>query len=150
MSKSIKSFGYLDLFHTFVVDKLIFCMKVIENTTAYKCEFCGKTSLRRHNMASHENACSKNPKNRAMCFDCANFDLNYDEKQMVTVSRWYSTWLGDMEDLKSMYPHKCKCDGLMLFNRFHMNKGWVEALEEEADWKPMPNKVEECPNFKPF
>lgn len=150
MSKSIKSFGYLDLFHTFVVDKLIFCMKIIENTTAYKCEFCGKTSLRRHNMVSHENACSKNPKNWAMCHDCANFDANYDEAEMVEVSRWYSTWIGDKEETKCMYPHKCKCDGMMLFNRFHMNKNWVETLEEEDGWRVMPNKLDGCPNFKPF
>ena len=133
-----------------MVDKLIFYMKVIENTTAYKCEFCGKTSLRRHNMVSHEKACKKNPKNRAMCYNCANFDTNYYEAERVEVSRWYSTWSGDKEETKWMYPHKCKCDGMMLFNRFHMNKNWVETLEEEAGWRVMPNKLDGCPNFKPF
>ena len=125
-------------------------MKVIENTTAYKCEFCGRTSLRMHNMASHERACKKNPKNLAMCFDCANFDANYDAEEMVEVSRWYSTWIGDKKENRLVYPHKCKCDDRMLFNRFHMNKDWVAVLEEEEGWKPMPNMLEGCPNRKPL
>jgi hypothetical protein len=31
-----------------------------------------------------------------------------------------------------------------------MNKDWVETLEDEEGWRRMPNKVEGCPNFKPY
>lgn len=145
MSKSIKSFGYSELFHTFVVDKLIFCMKVIENTTAYKCEFCGRTSLRRHNMESHERSCRKNPKNRAMCYNCANFYLS--ESIAKSISRWTDTFCGQIEDHKRFFLNKCKHDDCLLFNRFHLHDTWCETLEDEG-WIPMPSELEGCPNFK--
>lgn len=144
LSKSIKSFGYLDLFHTFVVDKLIFCMKVIENTTAYKCEFCGKTSLRRHNMASHENACSKNPKNRPMCYNCAH-NVFTGEQEEIT-GYWYH-YDGEHEDVKLFNCQKCQFADSKMFNPRHLNEFWRTSLEDEG-WMPMPSEFEGCLNFK--
>lgn len=144
LSKGIKSFGYLDLFHTFVVDKLIFCMKVIENTTAYKCEFCGKTSLRRHNMESHERACRKNPKNRPMCYNCAHKVFKGEQEEIT--GYWYH-YDGEHEDTKLFNCDKCKCTGNKMFNPYHLNEFWKENLEDEG-WIPMPSEFEGCPNFK--
>lgn len=144
LSKSIKSFGYSDLFHTFVVDKLIFCMKIIENTTAYKCEFCGKTSLRRHNMESHERSCRKNPKNRAMCYNCVHqvFDGAQEE-----ITGYYYLFDGEHEDTKLFNCTKCQCTGNKMFHPYHLNEFWKENLENEG-WIPMPSEFEGCPNFK--
>lgn len=122
-------------------------MKIIENTIAYKCEFCGRTSLNRGNMVSHERACKRNPRNHATCLNCANFDCNYNDDERVKVTGWFDTGYGMAKEERLWYPHKCKCDGKMLFNRFHMNKDWVETLEEEG-WRPMPNMLDGCPNRK--
>lgn len=143
MSKSIKSFGYLDLFHTFVVDKLIFCMKVIENTTAYKCEFCGKTSLNRGCMTQHERACKKNPKNRFLCYNCAH--LKSGEQEDITGYDDY--FYGAYETVKTFNCYKCQCSGNKIFTPYHLNEFWRTTLEEEG-WTPMPSEFEGCDNFK--
>ena len=37
---------------------------------AYKCDYCSKVSISKYGMQRHEDACSKNPKNRTYCFGC--------------------------------------------------------------------------------
>ena len=129
-----------------MVDKLIFCMKVIENTTAYKCEFCGRTSLRRHNMESHEKACRKNPKNRAMCCNCAHQFCDGEQEKIT--GYWYH-YDGEHEDTKLFNCIRCKCTGDKMFIPYHLNEFWRTNLEDEG-WIPMPSELEGCPNFKAF
>lgn len=119
-------------------------MKVIENTTAYKCEFCGRTSLRRHNMVSHENACKKNPKNRAMCNNCVHHIFNGEQED---ITGYYDYFYGAYETVKTFDCHKCQCSGSKMFNPYHLNEFWRENLEDEG-WIPMPSEFEGCDSFK--
>lgn len=118
-------------------------MKVIENTTAYKCEFCGRTSLNRGCMTQHERACNKNPKNRAMCYNCAH--LKYDGQEEIT--GYYDHYYGAQETTKTFTCFKCECTGNKMFSPYHLNEFWRTTLEDEI-WMPMPSEFEGCASFQ--
>jgi len=44
-------------------------MKIVENVTIYKCDFCKKELKRQHAMAKHELQCNCNPINQRPCLD---------------------------------------------------------------------------------
>lgn len=48
-------------------------MKIIENVTIYKCDFCKKELKRKHAMISHEKKCMNNPDNFRPCLHNCNF-----------------------------------------------------------------------------
>ena len=133
-------------FVSYLCGELIYLiMKIIENTTAYKCEFCGKTSLNRGCMTQHERACKKNPKNRSLCYNCAH--LKSGEQEDIT--GYYDYFYGAYETVKTFDCHKCQCSGNKMFTPYHLNEFWRTTLEEEG-WTPMPSELEGCPNFKAF
>lgn len=45
-------------------------MKVIENVTIFKCDFCSKELKRKNAMQKHEKQCYNNPDNFRACFNC--------------------------------------------------------------------------------
>jgi hypothetical protein len=49
-------------------------MKVIENVTIYKCDFCNKQLMRKFAMVRHEERCSANPKNDRPCLGCRHLE----------------------------------------------------------------------------
>lgn len=48
-------------------------MKVVENVTIYKCDFCKKEMKRKHAMEKHESECNCNPINLRPCLDFCQF-----------------------------------------------------------------------------
>lgn len=57
-------------------------MRVVENVTIYKCDFCKKELKRKHAMQNHENRCNNNPINNRPCLNgCKHLekrDINWD------------------------------------------------------------------------
>ena len=57
-------------------------MKIIENITLYKCDFCGKELKRKYAMINHELKCNNNPINNRPCLSgCKHLDtrdINWD------------------------------------------------------------------------
>jgi hypothetical protein len=49
-------------------------MKIIDNVTIYKCDFCKKELKRKHAMANHEQWCNSNPKNFKACTGCVHLE----------------------------------------------------------------------------
>ncbi len=52
-------------------------MKVIKNTTIYKCKHCSKIYVRKFYAKKHHLRCKENPENKGACHWCAN--LEYKE-----------------------------------------------------------------------
>lgn len=121
-------------------------MKVLKNATVYKCEYCGKVSLRKNNILQHEECCRKNPKHFAICYHCAHFE---DGSMEIPINyEWMDGGYHTSTDYsKMMTPHRCQCENSLLFNRFHMRDHLSISLEGDG-WKPMPTKLEGCCNFK--
>jgi hypothetical protein len=60
-------------------------MKIIENITLYRCDFCRKELKRKHAMVSHELRCYANPVNYRPCLICEhldNKDIEFDTGTM--------------------------------------------------------------------
>lgn len=91
-------------------------MKILENITLYKCDFCPKRLIRKHAMEYHEHNCSSNPKNQSACSGCA---FIVEERKDI----YYSDPYGEgsfisktfkCEKLnKKMYPFKAVKMGLV-------------------------------------
>lgn len=125
-------------------------MKVLNNQKVYQCEYCGKVSLRKQNIIRHEEACRKNPKHMAICYYCKYYDDGLTEDRIEYEWVEDKCCLGFWKEINhstTMVAHKCKCDNVMLFNRFHMRDHLSISLEDDG-WKPMPTKLEGCCNFK--
>lgn len=81
-------------------------MKVIENVTIYKCDFCKKELKRKHAMEAHEKSCWNNPENSHKCFEGCKYltrkpielGIGYDD--IVTgeeVTRMYSGFFCELK-----------------------------------------------------
>lgn len=113
-------------------------MKVLENITLYKCEFCKKKLQVKHAMVRHEEFCSKNPKNIKACSMCV-----FLKETTVEYTKFYFNGYSESEQDVKAKGFKCeklnkllyptKVEKLDLPNRFP---------ETFADQEPMPNKCE--------
>ena len=60
----------------------------MKEVKAYRCEFCGKLFLRKHNCEEHEkNDCHKIPKNRALCYECKHYQIASENEVEDTKSQ---------------------------------------------------------------
>jgi len=98
-------------------------MKIIENITIYKCDFCRKKLERNHAMEKHENTCVLNPKNKKECnkgcihlsmvdikipFNRGYDDINGEERQEFEKKSVFKCSKFD----KLMYPYKIESKNL--------------------------------------
>ena len=91
-------------------------MKVQENVTVYKCDFCKKKLLRKHAMIKHEEHCGHNPKNHSACQGCIflkqkseTFEgYGHDYGNEYYVKTFFCEKLN-----KGVYPHKVVKKGLL-------------------------------------
>lgn len=114
-------------------------MKIIENTTIYRCDYCNKASVSKGAMVRHEKACSKNPNNRAMCDNCAWMKFT-EETEHFTI-------YGSMDyPIKREYDLNIRTCPFMgkLYYRLH---GDLEVMVQDDNWKKMPSEAQGCPHF---
>lgn len=114
-------------------------MKVKENVTLYKCDYCNKSMQRKHAMELHELWCSKNPENSNVCSMCS-----YLEKKEETIDIYNPCGYPDTT-MKLNYffcnklkirLHPLKCE------RLGMTTGYAEQFEDSTLFK------KECEHLK--
>ena len=114
-------------------------MKVIENVTIYRCEYCNKASVSKGAMTLHERCCPKNPNNKAMCDNCAWLKYTDETKHYVVY--------GSMD-----YPVKREYDLAIrtcpfMGKLYYKLKGDLEVMVQDDDWKKMPSEFQGCSHF---
>jgi len=98
-------------------------MKILENVTLYKCDFCPKELKRKHALLAHENQCNKNPINHRPCLNgCMHLitkDIEFD------AGRNYN---GDeiTRDAKAFY---CNLKNTFILHPKLQYKKWWQTLE---------------------
>ena len=111
-------------------------MKIKENITVYKCDFCDKKLFRKYAMLKHEDLCNSNPKNFKACMDC-----KYLEKIQID-AHWVVGNPEYVENSKQVDVFRCnKLDKLMFpfsIERRKLHERFSTYDEQEA----MPNNCE--------
>lgn len=107
-------------------------MKILENTTAYKCEYCGKVSLSKGGLAIHEKRCRRNPVNQSICTTC-----KWCKKVMYDINFQPMTDFICMKDGSKMYSPKI----------MYRNKVARPKIIERCD-RPMANALTGCENYE--
>ncbi len=111
-------------------------MKITENVTVFKCDFCTKKLYRRHAMVKHEDQCLNNPKNHKACFDCIFLDKVKTDVYWMVGSPEY------VENSKQASVFKCtKLDKLMFPYSIERRK-LHEKYDTYSDQEPMPSICE--------
>lgn len=83
-------------------------MKVTENVTVYKCDFCKKKLFRKHAMVLHEKWCTYNHANHMKCMGCKNLEVGKFEWSNEHGAHTTS-------DLLTSSNFKCKVTGKEMF-----------------------------------
>lgn len=122
-------------------------MKVIENITLYKCDFCKKELKRKHAMENHEKACVGNPENKRPCLNGCKFlvqkEIEYDSGVSEycsgeSVYRKGNTFYCEFHQRFMLHPkleHK--------ENGKWLKHAYFEDEEIEQEWMP-----KECKEYK--
>ncbi len=110
-------------------------MKVLENTTLYKCNFCSKYLIRKHAMEAHEFGCYMNPKNQAACSGCV-----FLKEGNTEVFYEYNDSEGYREIGKTVKTFSCKKLDKKLYPFKVVKKGLLEKYPESFEGQEqMPN-----------
>lgn len=113
-------------------------MTTTENVTVYGCGFCKKKLFRKHAMVKHEEFCTRNPKNFAMCSGC-----KFLREEMVEISTG-SDYNGEENFIKSKGFHCSKLDK-DLYPMKVVRSGFLQRHPEHFEGQElMPNK---CDSF---
>ncbi len=105
-------------------------MKVIKNTTIYKCKYCSKIYVRNFYAEKHHFRCKKNPDNSSPCYLCNH--LTQKEFEILNSSPYGENY----QTHKSFY---CEKKSVFLKPRW---ASFIENLyyEDEPEIKKMPRK----------
>lgn len=114
-------------------------MRVVENVTLYKCDFCKKELKRKHAMESHELRCSRNPLNDRPCLNCPHLD-----RKEIEFDTGISTYHGSEPIYRKANAFYCKAKDILLLHpktqylegRNSLN--WVLVDGEEVQQFDMP------------
>lgn len=112
-------------------------MKIKENVTVYKCEYCKKKLFRKHSMVRHEEFCSYNPKNTCACSGCEHIE--------ETTNTYYTNYCDNLgyQIEKTTIAFHCKKLDKMLYPlkvaRLKLDEKYPETFEGQ---ELMPNKCE--------
>lgn len=119
----------------------------MKEVKAYRCEYCGKMFIRKNSCEKHEkNDCSRNPINRALCYDCKYYHAGYriDEEKDVELVRD-----DGIKFTKRMQQNRCKINNDLMFNPLHMPDYICDALID-AGWQYMPTVENGCGNYEHY
>ena len=122
-------------------------MKVVENVTIYKCDFCKKELKRKYAMIKHEELCNHNPKNSKKCHFCEHLETIEKEVYFETHSGY-----GEVDYIdKIVKVFKCsKLDKLMFpfsIEKRGLHEKYPSTFEDQ---EPMPNKCNDFKNIDNF
>lgn len=123
-------------------------MKIIKDTTVYKCEHCNKVSLSAGAMKKHECACTKNPTNIPMCDDCHWIDYPHDANYDPIRKRFGVTLHeGSEGEYRKQYDLVvCECP---FYGRLYtkLNGLLEDVVVNEDGWMKKPSKIQGCCHF---
>lgn len=116
-------------------------MKIIENITLYKCEFCGKKLFIKQAMQRHEVKCNKNPENIPACFGCKFLEQTTNE------SRENHSEYGEVT--QGWKAFRCTKLDKMLYPAKVVHKGILERYPESFEGQEQMPKECEYYSFDP-
>ena len=126
-------------------------MKIIENITLYKCDFCKKELKRKHAMINHELGCSNNPINIKACMSCIHLE---QIKKDVWFEGTHHPDYGSGGDYKNVSVFKCvKLNKLMYpFNieKANLPDKYPSTFEDQESMPNKCNSFEENSYWLPF
>ena len=116
-------------------------MKVIENVTLYKCDYCAKKYQIKHFCEKHELRCSLNPINYMRCIDCT-----FAEKKQMDFIKWVPCIIhGEQEEESSIMAFWCSKKEHWIYPPTKVsNPIRQDNIEGEIKNEPMPS---ECDDF---
>jgi hypothetical protein len=111
-------------------------MKIKENITLYKCDFCKKELKRKHAMENHESLCLRNPINFRPCYSCPMLI-----KKETSV--YYDHYDGSESERKVNLLY-CEYKKHFLYtpkneakkNAFELGDDYNEPMPKECDFEP--------------
>lgn len=120
-------------------------MKEYANPT-WQCEHCGRLFSHKANAARHEAVCRKNPNVEKLCYSCKHFENGDYNTEPIEV--WHDSIRGDSFSVtKQVQQNKCTIIDCLLYNPYHMEDNFMEALLEN-DYKPMPTIRQGCEKYE--
>lgn len=111
-------------------------MKVLENKTLYKCDFCNKKYQVKRFAEHHEKHCGRNPPNQHKCFQ----ECKFLEKQKEKYDSGDDYYNEPIMREKTIFI--CKHSGNRMYSYIAERKGLV-SHQEDAIRMPL-----ECGDFK--
>lgn len=90
-------------------------MKIITNTTIYKCDFCKKKYEKQHACIRHEKYCGSNPDNHSICSGCQHLEEKKEDidcgdswHRGITVKYYFCK-----KHLQRLHPLKAERTGIV-------------------------------------
>lgn len=117
-------------------------MKVLENITIYKCDFCKKELKRKHAMVRHEERCSGNPVNQRPCLNCQHFEMVAVEYVKHGYDQFGKSKTGHCMLKDILMPHP-KTE----YSQSEDNIDYVYLNDKETEQVKMPKN---CAEYKGF
>ena len=112
-------------------------MKIIENVTIYKCEYCKKELKLKHAMIKHEEKCLNNPKNHRACMTCRH--LTTETKKVWFENLYYDPEHEDSGSYQEKQVFKCESLGKLMYPFKIERSGAADKYPETfEDQEPMP------------
>lgn len=122
-------------------------MKIIENITIYKCDFCKKELKRKHAMANHEIKCNNNPDNYRICFN----NCQHLERKPITLDIGIDNYISGEPEQRTYNGFYCKLKEQYLIPAVVQNKdGGINAkygYNEKGDEVEQEFMPKECHLF---
>lgn len=125
-------------------------MKEYTNPT-WQCEHCGRLFSHKANAARHEAVCRKSPDIKKLCYSCKHFENGDYETKPIEV--WHEALpvhsYHSYSVTKNVQQNRCKAMGCMLYNPFHTEEDFRDALEESG-YKPMLTINQGCEKYERY
>jgi len=107
-------------------------MKIIENITIFKCDFCKKELKRKYAMEAHELRCGNNPINDRVCLHCPHLD-----RKEIEFDTGISTYHGFEPVYRKAQTFYCKAKNILLLHPK------TDYLKSDLSWVYLDNKETE-------
>lgn len=113
-------------------------MKVLENITIFRCDYCFKEMKRKHSMVNHELICDKNPNNQKACHFCKNLEVI--EKEVFFENPYYHPDYNDDDgEWKSVKVFRCILFDKLMYPYSIEKRGLPNKYPDTFDeQEPMP------------